>query len=272
MEPVGLTQLVLSLIAAVGVGNFVIVILVLFIVVNAPTIISQLIKLKTDKDSRKASGESSAIVKAQLIDIKEHSEKSLEATTSTNASVVSLSKSIIDLNDISKKEDIERREENVLITENIVKISNSLDSIDKMMRNVMSEKDMMRVVGLKMGIRNNFKNDLLNRIIDNIDSLFETKDGQLSYNLKSDLNSAWVDLKNEFESFNAPINIKYFLDKYEEELWKQDGMFQQIINLAISDLEKERKKEAISKQIDAGTRKIQSSISSYLDQKRKERG
>jgi len=271
MEPVGLTQLVLSLIAAVGVGNFVIVILVLFIVVNLPTVISQLIKLKSDKDARKASSESSAIVKTQLIDIKEHSINAEENSKNVQAGLGSLNKSLEVLSKDCSIENNERREENVLITGNLVKMSNALDSIDKMMRNVMSEKDMVNVFSLKMGISNNFKNRMLAKVMETIESLEDKKDGQLSYDLKSDLTSLWSDVKNEFETFNLPINIKSFLDQYDEELWSQAGMFQQITNLAISSsLDKSRKREAISRQIDLGTRSIQSKISYFLAQKRKE--
>lgn len=271
MEPVGLTQLVLSLLAAVGVGNFVIVILVLFIVVNAPTIIGQLIKMKTDKDARKASTESSAIIKTQLIDIKDHAISAAENSKNVQADLNSLTKSLDELNKGSSTENNERREENVLITGNLVKMSNALDSIDKMMRNVMSEKDMVSVFNLKMGINNNFKNRLLAKIMETIEPLEDKKDGQLSYDLKSDLTSLWSDVKNEFETFNVPMNIKTFLDQYDEQLWSQGGMFQQITNLAISSsLDKSRKREAISRQIDLGTRSIQSKISCFLEQKRRD--
>lgn len=271
MEPTGLSQLVLSLIAAVGVGNFILVLLVLFIVVNAPTIINQLIRMKADKDARKAGAESSAIIKTQLIDIKEHSSKAAEASVAVQTKMEVLSNGVDELRESTTGENEERREENVLITKNLVKMSNSLDSMDKMMRNVMSEKDLMSVVSLKMGIKNNLKNTLLAKAMETIESLADSKDGQLSYDLKSDISSVWADLKGEFEAFNSPINVKSLLDKFDEELWEQGGMFQQIMNLAVSGLDKSRKREAISKQIDIGIRKIQAKISSHLEQKRKER-
>jgi hypothetical protein len=274
MDPatnLGLSQIVITLITAVGVGNFILIMLALFIVVNAPTIINQLLKMRSDKEARKSSAESSNIIKAQLIDIKEYSRKSEETSQSVKTEVETLGTKVSDLKESTIKENEERREENILITKNLVKMSQALDSIDKMMRNVMSEKDTMEVIGLKMGIKSSFKNNLLARVMETIESLADKRDGQLSYDLKSDIESVWSDLKSEFENFNTPINIRSFLNDFDEELWSQGGMFTQIMNLAISNLEKDRKRDAISKQIDTGTRSLQSKISSYLELKRKER-
>lgn len=259
--PIG--QLILSLVAAVGVGNFILIAVILLILFNLPTIVSLILKTISRSQDKKLSSITSEEIRAHLESVK--NDLSLISEKAQNNC-----KQLTVLRENAQLTTDERREENSLIAENLIKINTAINSMENMMRNVMDEKDTMALVSLKLGINNNFKSILMSKVMQTIEALPSRRNGQLKTDLKNDIDNAWADFKNEFDGFNTPIDIKRLLD-CDTELWALDGMFAEMMNLATSaDLELIRKREAISRQIDLGIRKLHSKIGAYLEQIKRE--
>ena len=146
------------------------------------------------------------------------------------------------------------------------KILNAIASIDSAMRHVISGRDAVALVSIKLGVVENLKNNILRQIAWTIESNPGRRNGQLKADLRNDLDNIWVDFKNEFKEFKMPVDIKELMNSFDNDLWSESGMFTLIIDLATSELTGDRRNEAISRLIDLETRKIQAKISTYLEQ------
>lgn len=274
-----ITELVIELVTAVGVGNFIIITLVLSLVMNLPTIITGVNNLIKNKRAN---------LRLDLLQEKitsvEISVDSIESGVRKNANSMNLQTNeikalvaIVDLlHSALDRESSERREENSMITYSLEKLSSALESIDKIMRNVISEEDTSRLLTFVMGIEKSLRNSLLEKSMEMVDH-FESgvTNGGLEEDLKNDLFSEWSDFKSELSQFNTPINIVNFFDAKEADLWKEHGMFAEIVRIAKlspNKVEKQRKKDAISKRLNIGLRRLHADLANYLKQGRQHNG
>jgi len=256
-----ITQLVLSLVGAVGVGNFILIAVVLFLIVNAPMLIERILQYRHIVKMEQKNTDYLNVITSKVKDI-HNVVGTLHTDTLTNTSFLKNSIQEIDsLKDAVVVDTKTAEEERYLITDTLAKILSSLDGIDKMMRNVISEKDTGSLFAIKVGILDNFKNILLNKITNAIE-VFPSS--ELAVNLENEINSAWSDLKVELDVFNTPIKMGRYLSKYDQLLWGDEEMFRRVINLATSNFNPKRKMETISRQIDIGLRKIHSDLNNFL--------
>src|SRR6056297_3211361 len=161
-----ISQLVIQLVTAVGVGNFVIIILVLSLVVIAPTIANSIIAFFKNRNASKQLEileEQSKKVENRIDDIKEtqrQNDNSLSVITNEVKALVA----IVDIMHSSlDKENSERRDENILITNSLEKLSSAMESIERMMRNVISEEDSAELISIMLGIDNSFRHAVLEK-------------------------------------------------------------------------------------------------------------
>lgn len=266
-----ITETVLSLVTAVGVGNFILIAVVLALIVNIPNIVSGLANfLKSSKASKTITD-----VVAQ-IQVLEELIKGTTSQTSANKDLINSQineikalVAIVDLLHSSLERDgSERKEEANMMTYSLERLSRALESIEKIMRNVMSEEDASALVAFMFGIEPSFKNKIIEKamlIIEQVDSVVSIE--SLENDLKNDLYSEWSDFKTRISSFKTPIDIKEYLEKKEEDLWSEDGLFNEILKIVkrpVEEASKERKKDAIVKLLNIGLRRINYDLSASL--------
>lgn len=203
------TQLIVDLITAIGVGPFILVLLSLFVVINAPSIIDKI-------TSRRI-----------------------------------------------QRRHLERDDK---IKDTLKEVVVSVQDIAAMMRNVISEKDTLGIISLKMGSVEDFKTRLVAHIKQVVKSSNGAINGQIEKDIIAVINSEWHDLKSEFEAFDLPFSMRIYLNKFDKELWEKGGPFDMIKDMAIDEkLSIDRRMIAISKQIDIGSRNIQAELASQLE-------
>lgn len=202
-------QLIVDLITAIGVGPFILVLLSLFTVINAPSIIEKITSRRT------------------------------------------------------QRRQLERDDK---IKDTLEELVVSAQGIAAMMRNVISEKDALGIISLKMGSVEDFKTRLVAHIKQVVKSSNGVINGQIEKDIIAVINSEWYDLKSEFEAFDLPFSMRIYLNKFDKELWKEGGLFDMIKNMAINEkLSIDRRMSAISKQINIGSRNIQAKLASQLE-------
>jgi hypothetical protein len=233
MQPVPITQLVLDLIAAVGVGNFILIVFVLFLLFNLPSIITTIIDT----------------IKKNKVDGK----------------LVAFFKEVIDcinvLNSKISDHQKDNHEENTLIVENLGKINDCLIVMEKRMRNVISESDTSKVLEFILG----FRKSLLADIINKISEMSREKTGINTSEIKKDIESSWLSFKSDINELNTPINLKNYFEKYDILLWQEDGFFGPILIIVTStEYDNFKKIEAISKHLDMTFRRIHSDLTSHM--------
>lgn len=275
---VPLSQLIVQLVTAVGVGNFVIVILVLAFVVNAPSIINGITTFFKNRNSLKQLN----LLKEQTDRVEQYLED-LEDKVSDNASNTNVLTNeikalvaVVDLLHSSlDKENNERRDENILITNSLEKLSSALDSIERMMRNVISEEDSGELLSFIMGIQLSLKLSITQKVMNTIEQIEneEISRENVINDLKNDIYSAWSDFKTKTTQFNMPIDISRYLNQKEEEMWKKGGMFYDIVQLTLANpknnnYNKERRKAAVTKRLDIGLRRLHTDLVEQLRQHR----
>lgn len=264
---VSLVELIISLIGAVGVGNFILIIAVLMLFINLPTIITTIKnaitsskELKNSKELQRLIGETHVTI-SNLVARSEEQTSDLEEYRGEIKALVA----IVDmLHGSIHKEGEERRQENIILSDTLERQVRAIEAIDRMMRNVMSESDTLRMSAFVIGITSSLKADLLLKISAILESE-KSDSGLTSLNLRTDIETAWSDIKTEIDRFKTPIQIKLFLDDYEKHLWGQTGLFTKIINIAGStELDNNKKIATISKQLDNGLRDLQNELTKYL--------
>lgn len=272
---VPITELVIELVTAVGVGNFIIIALVLALIVNLPNIASGISSLLKN---RKANQRLEQL--QQQVSVIEQSVNTIESGLDRNANNMNIQTNeikalvaIVDLlHSALDKESTERREENSMITYSLEKLSTALESIDRIMRNVIGEEDTSRLLTFTLGIESSLRNSVLEKTMQTVDH-YESgvTNGGLEDDLKNDLYSEWSDFKSQIGQFNTPINIANFLDAKEPELWEEHSMFAEIVRIAKlspDKVDKHRKKDAISKRLNIGLRRLHADLTSHLKQGR----
>jgi len=163
----------------------------------------------------------------------------------------------------SQRRQLERDDK---IKATLKEVVESMQDIAAMMRNVISEKDALRIISLKMGSVEDFKTRLITQIKQTIKSSEGAKNSHFEKDIIAVINSEWYDLKSEFEAFNLPFSMRLYLNKFDKELWKEGGTFEMIKNIAINNkLDMDRQIAAISKQINIGLRNIQAELVSQLE-------
>ncbi len=255
----------LSLITQIGVGNFLLVLLGIFTVTSAPNIVDKILTARKNKIQDIEYAKDMSFIKSGIDNIWDSSRSSNSDFIKFQKELSLQAQRLKDYIEIAQTQNSNRLDENTAMTENLINIINSIDSIEKMMRNVMSEKDAIGLVGLKMGSVEDFKTRLALKIMEIIDS--EDSSGQIELDLNAVIRTEWLDLKSEFSAFNTPFKMRTFLNTYDENLWKEDGLFSIITNIAINDLEPNKKKDKILKQMDMGIRSMIAELVKILDSK-----
>ncbi len=264
---VSIADLIVSLISAVGVGSFILIVIVLMLFINLPTIIT-IIKnaissnkeLKNAKDLQRLIGEAQTTI-SNLVSSSSSQTKDLKEFRAEIKALVA----IIDMLHASMhKEGEERRQENIILSDTLERQVRAIEAIDRMMRNVMSESDTLRMTAFVIGITSSLKADLLTKISAILESE-KLDSGITGLNLRTDIETAWSDIKTEIDRFKTPLKIRLFLDEYQKNLWTNTGLFNKIINIASStELSNDKKLATISKQLDNGLRELQSELTKYL--------
>lgn len=266
---VSLAELIVALIAAVGVGNFILIVFVLMLFINMPTLISKL------KDTITSSASKKKMLEYQQTFIEGVNSINL-LTQQVNSSAVGIDQlkgeikalvAIVDgLHASIIKEGEERRQENIILSDTLERQVRAIEAIDKMMRNVMSESDTLRMTAFIIGITSSLKADILSKISAIIAGPDKSDSGLTDLNLRSDIETAWSDIKTEIDRFKTPVKIRLFLDEREKHLWGQTGLFTKITHIASSsELSQEKKISTISKQLDNGLRDLQDELVKYLN-------
>lgn len=259
------------IITQIGVGNFLLVILALFAVTNLPSIIDKIINRKAHNQREKQHASDMTFLRTQITNIWDEVGKTASKIDDFNKVISIQNRSVENYSKVAADQNQQRVAENIAITENIINIADSIDSIEKMMRNVMSEKDAMGLVSLKMGSVLDFKTRLESKILDILTS--GKTNGQLEKNVKNIIGAEWLDLKSELGAFSFPFNIRNFLDKFEQDLWNEAGLFNIIKNMAInSDKDMDMKMSAIGRQLDIGTRDILACLATYIEENKNTHG
>jgi hypothetical protein len=260
-------QALLEAVKAIGAWNVILVILVLGIIVNLPTIIKgigDLFAKKEKKEDAERMQQNIGEIKQSLENVKISSDSAAEKSIEVKGSVEGVKSDINIIGHDLETLANERRREHSLIIDNMDGMNTSLDIIHKNMRNVMSEKDTIGVIEYYLGVKNSFRNSLMARVMTVIEELKEEKSGQLSYDIKKTLDTVWLEFLNEIDPLNAPISLKDHFETYTEDLWKADGMFSQIVTLALNDYPIERIKNTISLSLDNELRLLHSKLAQYL--------
>jgi len=266
MDVAAIITLLTALISAVGLWNLVLVAVIILIVFNAPTIVSQILRTRErwlDKKTRNMTAEG---VKNLLTIILDRLEKLQNTADSNNDKIETNRIKIDEQHEITKIHLEEQHEESVAMGSVLSKILNTIASMDLAMRHVLAGKDAEALVSVKLGVVENLKNNILKQITLTIESNPGRRNGQLKSDLRNDLDNIWVDFKNDFKDFKMPVDIKELLTSFDADLWSENGMFTQVMDLATSELTTDRRNEAISKLIDLEIRKIQAKIGTYLKQ------
>jgi hypothetical protein len=240
-----------SLINTIGVGGFILISVVMFLLFNLPTFITNAIKAhkeaKTAKSFENAVVHTKEDVLTEFSKLKESSEKL-----------------ILELKDDFVKSQNFSHEEMLLISENLNKINNALIIMEQIMRNVISEEDTIKIMEYFLGFKKCLKSNIKNKILTILEN-DPDKDGVLQITLKKDIESAWLDFKSEVDQLNTPINLKSYFDKYEESLWSDVGLFRQIISIASNENQDlAKKKDAIDKYLETGLRRMHADLRTHL--------
>jgi hypothetical protein len=272
-----ISQLIIQLVSTVGVGNFVVIMFVMMLVANAPTIIDNIASFFKGKKYNKNITdllEKSTRVEQYLESLKseqEGSKKNINIIINEVKALVS----IIDVMHSSlEKENNERREENILITNSLERLSSALEAIERTMRNVISENDSAELISLILGIKINLRESILKNVIEPMIDIIEEngiEKKDLEKDLKNDLYSEWSDFITEINLFNMPVNMSSFLNAKEKVLWTDGGLFDDVVKLALTDrnkLSKARKKTTIVKRLNIGLRQLHTEMNNILHQER----
>lgn len=270
---ISLSSEIISFIVQVGVGNFLLVMFGLFAITTLPNLIDKILNRKRQSDRDKQQNERDkqyardmSFIRTQIANVwEELKDRSFKIDSLKNSIDVQAQK-VEGYNLISIDHDKQRVEENMSLVKSTIDIVNSINLIQKSMRNVMSEKDAMGLISLKFGSVEDFKTRLINKIMSIIDS--GIKNGQREIDVKAIIKTEWSDLKTEFEAFRIPFDIRGYFDSLDDELWSDRGYFTTIKNITINDLEPQRKKETISQQLDMITRDIQEKLINSLKSNR----
>lgn len=261
-----LSELVVQLITNIGVGNFILVIVVMSLVANLPGIITKIIGLFTSGKKEKDMQQVVGFIKTKLTDCCKNLEDIKKDVTEIKNSSDTNAKNAKDLKFELKSFNQERRKENMMLIENMEDISSSILSIKNILRNVMSEDDAIRLVSYVLGVFKGFAASLMEKVMISVESFSKTDDKQFNEkSLKSEMENCWSDLKIEVSRFNSPVKLKPLLDSYDSEFWAEDGMFANIVNLSTSSDDVKMIKESIKKQIDIGVRSLFNKISDSLE-------
>lgn len=269
---VNLVELIVTLIGAVGVGSFILILAVLMLFINLPTIITtirQIITSKAKNDTLKENQRLIGETQRTISDLVSGTESQAEDLAEFRGEIKALVAIVDSLHASIVKESEERRQENIMLSDALEREVRAIEAIDRMMRNVMSESDTMRTMAFIIGIANSLKADIMNKVMSIIESAENKSEsgGLVDLNLRTDIETAWSDIKTEIDRFKTPVKIRLFLDEYEKKLWSNVGLFTKIIYIANSkDLEPFRKKAAISKQLDGGLRELQDELAKYLQE------
>lgn len=273
-----LTEIMLQLIAAVGVGNFLLIVIVLTLVVNAPTIIKTVVETLSKNKANKALNKSlseihtvvdsisscSVKLEAAILDLKNGSEYAEKNLIEAKNEIKNLMATVNLLHKSIEKENNERREENILITSTLETLSRALDSINRMMRNVISEDDTSRLLSFILGIEPSLKNNIVEKVMSTMEKCKEINES-LERDLTNDLNSEWSDFKNQINQFNTPIKVPNLINEYESKMWQEKGMYYEILKIATDrTIDLHRKKEIISKLLNFGLRKLHNDLADKM--------
>ena len=262
---------------AIGPWNAILVIIVAGIVLNLPTIIrwiGELFAKKEKKEDAERMQQNIGEIKQSLDNVKVSSDSAVARSIEVKGGVENVSK---DIDVIGKDLETlagERRREHTMIVDNMDRMNLSLDIIHKNMKNVMSEKDTINVLEYYLGIRKSFRDNLLARIMTTVEELKDERSGQLSFDIKKTIDTAWMEYVREVDPLNAPINLKDYFEALSENMWKPDGLFSQLVTLALNDYPVERIKSTISLNLDSELRLLHSKVAQYLQKikESKERG
>lgn len=209
-----ISELIVELIAAIGVGPFILVVFVLLIVGLAPGIINRIF----DAVSKKRSGD----------EIK----NSIEGIQVQVGAIVTIEE---------------------LVKDRILKLNEHVKSIQERMRNVMSEEDIIRFASVKLGVEEDFKTRLLKsifKILDKVNGDLES-DLKLRINsqwqdLKNDLYSlnAPIDLKEFIDSFDSKfdedsslfLGIKNAMDNEKLNIERKRDRIEMVLDSTLMDI------------------------------------
>ena len=143
----------------------------------------------------------------------------------------------------------------------IDKINENINVIQKKMRNVMNETDVIRFISVKFGIESDFKTNLLNSIV----GTFGQTNGQRDSNIKTKLNNEWTNLKNDLYSLEVPINLKHFINSHDDDFSEKGDLYKKIKKiLDAEDLDTETKMARIEDDINSTLLKIRDDLSSQF--------
>lgn len=268
-------ETIISLVSAVGVANFLAIIIVVAIVVNFPSIISSInssIKNKNYSNKIEEIKQNVVFINKSLSKEEEKFNNIIKSVDNQTNEIKALIAMIDILHDSIVKENSERRDEHLMLTENLEKTSKALTSISMVLRNVISEEDTLRLLSLALGIEASLKNNLIEKSMEAIEHLnLGISVNSVEDNLKNDLNSVWSDFKNKISQFSTPLNMSIFLSEKEGEMWGTGGIFSDLLEIAVrnQDLDKSRKKNAIEKRVNVALRNIHSDLNSFLTKRRK---
>ena len=267
------TELILQIIDKFGVGNFILIMFVLMIFINLPNIISNILNfLKGRKPDSTIEDIKKLLV---LVDnnIKKFDDnltiydKKLDDQTKEIKALIA----IVDLIHSSIEKGLEEiSEENSMITYSLERLSTATESISKIMRNVISEEDIIKIITFFLGIEDSLKINIIKKVMENLDNFDNKIDDSIAEDLKNELNSIWSDFKHKTRELKAPIDMTSFLEEKEREFWVDGGFFFEILKTFKSNnLDKSRKKEIISKKINIEIRKIHNDFVYRLREKNK---
>jgi hypothetical protein len=280
MDPVTSSQTVQAFVEAVkvvGPWNVVLVILIVGVVINLPTIIKSITDLfgkKNEVAESERMQQNIGNIKQSLSDLHTASESVINCTIENKNKVESISKDV----DIIGKDMVtlaeERRREAAGIIDEMEELNTGLEIIHRNMKNVMSEQDTVNVLEHYLGIKKSLKENIVDKIMVVIEELKDEKSGQLSYDIRKTIDTVWLEFLRDVAPLNTPIGLKEHFESLTENFWKQDGLFSQIVTLALNDYPIERIRSTISLNLDSELRLLHSKTAQYLQKikESKERG
>jgi len=261
-----LNEVVVQLVKMVGVSNFILIIVVIAIVINLPTLLSKLISTFSSNKKGKEMQQMVGLIKTKLIDFSNDSNEIKKDINEIKNVSHNNSNNVEELKKELKSVNTERREENMMIIDTMEDMLKSILSIKNIMKNVMSEEDAIRLISYLLGVFKGFAGTLLEKVMNTMESFDRIDDHKLNEKtLKSDMDNCWSDLKIEISRFNTPIKLKPLLDSYDDQFWAKDGMYTQIIKLSTLESDIKIIKESIKKQIDIGLRVLFNNISESFE-------
>lgn len=271
---VSLAELVVTLVTTVGVGNFILIVAVLMLFINIPTIIGTIRQTVSSRREAKVATENQRLIgetQRTISDVVEVINSQTNDLEEYRGEIKALVAIVDTLHASIVKESEERRQENIMLSDALERQVRAIEAIDRMMRNVMSESDTMRVTAFVIGITNSLKSDIMAKVMAIIEGSENKSDsgGLYDLNLRTDMETAWSDIKTEIDRFKMPVKLRLFLDEYEKKLWSQTGLFTKIMSIAASNtIDAQKKQATISKQLDSGLRDLQNELAKYLQQVR----